>query len=79
MEVAGVVVQEVKSIERQILSCEDMLLWSHLYHRYFDFLSNLCQGRDDDELPLPIVAGCLAKVLFVMLHCSTYVQLDCAA
>ena len=79
MEVAGVVVQEVKSIERRILSCEDMLRWSHLYHPYFDFLSNLCQGHDDDELPPLIVVGCHAKALFVTPRYLTFAQLGDAA
>ena len=54
--VAGVVVREVKWIEQLILNYVDMLRWSHLYHLYFYFLSSLCQGHDDDELP-PLIVG----------------------
>ena len=79
MEVAGVVVQEVKSIEQLILNYVDMLRWSHPYHLYFYFLSSLCQGHDGDELPPLIVAGCPAKVLFARQRYLTCARLGCAA
>ena len=73
-----VVVQAVKQIERWILHCEDTLRLIHLDHLCFDFWSMLTP-HDDDEPLLPIVVGYHAKVLFVMLRCSIYVQLGCAA
>jgi hypothetical protein len=79
VEVAGVVVvQGVKQIELSILRYEDKLRRIHLDHLCFDFLSKLTLRDDDEPLP-PIVAGYHAKVLFVMLRCSTYVQQGCAA